>query len=136
MPQISFASVLCVAAGGALGASARYLVATLAAARFGAAFPVGTALVNIVGSFLLGLAAALLVEAAGDAAGPGARLRAAFVMTGVLGGFTTFSAYALDIVVLAERGAWLPAALYMTISVAGSVAALLAGLGIARAITA
>ena len=123
------AHLLYVAAGGAIGASARYLVGVAALRVMGPDFPWGTLLVNVGGSFAMGLAAHWLIST-GDSH-IGARV---FLMTGILGGFTTFSAYALDIVVLAERGAIWPAAAYALVSVAGSVGALIAGLALARAL--
>lgn len=120
-------NLLLVCAGGALGAGARYLVALAALHWFGSDFPWGTLAVNVLGSFLMGLAAHwFIVQVDLPLA---ARL---FVMTGILGGFTTFSAYALDVVVLVERGAWLPAAIYAAVSVAGSVGALVLGMALSR----
>ena len=108
-----------VALGGALGAVLRYLI------FLGVAFPFGTLLVNILGSFLMGLAFVLLLEDGLDRA-------AVFVMTGVLGGFTTFSAFSLDAVRLFERGETGAAVGYVLVSVVLSVAALVAGLTAAR----
>lgn len=119
--------LLLVCAGGAIGAGARYLVGVGAVQWFGAGYPWGTLAVNVVGSFFMGLAAHWMVMHAGLPVA--ARL---FVMTGVLGGFTTFSAYALEIVTMVENGDWLLAASYAGVSVAGSVGALLVGLALAR----
>lgn len=90
--------LLLVLLGGALGSGGRYLVATWAAARFGAAFPWGTLTVNVAGSFLIGLLATLADEA--GRIGPDGRL---FLVVGVLGGFTTFSSFSLETLRLAEQ---------------------------------
>jgi CrcB protein len=120
--------ILLVAAGGAIGAALRHL-ANLAGLRlFGPAFPWSTFFVNVVGSLLMGLLAGWLARRAG----PGSTELRLFLATGILGGFTTFSAFSLDLVSLWERGALLPAALYAFASVAMSVAALFLGLSLAR----
>jgi fluoride exporter len=119
--------LLIVAAGGAVGAASRHLV-NLAALRIaGLTFPWGTLTVNITGSFLMGVFIELLARRSGASA----ELRL-LVATGILGGFTTFSAFSLDVAVLWERGAHAAAAGYVAASVAGAVAALFAGLTIAR----
>lgn len=84
--------------GGALGSSARYLVALWMANHYGSRFPWGTFTVNVLGSFLIGLLATLADEA--GRIGPGARV---FLVVGVLGGFTTFSSFALETLRLAEQ---------------------------------
>ncbi|MGX9967065.1 fluoride efflux transporter FluC [Roseomonas sp. F4] len=96
----SFTSFLLVALGGALGSVLRYGVSHLAVMQFGAGFPWGTLAVNILGSAGIGIAAALGVQ--GEA-----RL---LLVTGVLGGFTTFSAFSLETGLLFERDPWLAAA--------------------------
>ena len=90
------ANVLAVGFGGALGAMARYGVGLWAARAFGQGFPVGVLSVNIVGSFLMGVFVVL-------AAQRGLTHLSPFVMTGVLGGFTTFSAFSLETITLYER---------------------------------
>ena len=121
-------TVLLVAMGGAFGASLRYLTVQAAARAFGAGFPHGTLLVNVVGSLLMGIAAHAALR--GALGGPGV----AFAMTGVLGGFTTFSAFSLDAVALAEAGRAGAAAAYAGLSVALSLGALFAGLALARSV--
>lgn len=118
---------LAVAGGGAIGATARYGV-TLAFARlFGSAFPWGTLAVNILGSFLMGLVFhALALKAPNTVA-----LRAFFAV-GVLGGFTTFSAFALDFVTLYREKTFTAAAGYLFASVILSVGGLIAGLAAGR----
>lgn len=113
--------------GGALGAGARHLVGRATLAAFGPGFPVGTLGVNLLGGLLMGLLAGCLARAGGSEAW---RL---FLGVGVLGGFTTFSAFSLDLVTLAERGQLLAASGYLLASVFGSVAALVAGLALVRA---
>lgn len=87
-----------VAVGGALGSLARYLVVNGLAASLGRAFPYGTLAVNVVGSFLMGVALALLVQRGWL----GEPWRAG-LMAGLLGGFTTFSAFAGETLVLAQQ---------------------------------
>ena len=113
--------------GAGLGGALRHGANELALRWFGTAYPVSTLAVNIVGSFAMGLLAGYFAFR-GDA--PQAwRL---FLTTGVLGGFTTFSAFSLDVVALYERGAPLQAALYIALSVVLSVAGLVLGLWIVR----
>ena len=88
---------LLIALGGAAGANARFIGATLAATRWGTRFPWGTLLINITGSFLLGLF--LAVPSLGTGAGR------ALLATGFCGGYTTFSTFAFETVALAEGGA-------------------------------
>ncbi|EAR50030.1 CrcB-like protein [Oceanicola granulosus HTCC2516] len=117
-----FATTLAVAAGGALGAAARHLAGLAVARASTGSFPLGVLSVNVVGSFLMGL---LVVALAGRGVAP-------FWLTGVLGGFTTFSAFSLEAVALFERGAAGQAALYVALSVGLSLAGLVAGLQLAR----
>ena len=123
--------LLQVAIGGAIGASARYLSGAAILRAFGSGFPYGTMFVNIVGSFLMGLLAFYLLERMD---GSFAKY-APFLMTGVLGGFTTFSAYSLDALYLMERGRYAAAGFYMGGSVVLAIAALFAGIALARGIT-
>jgi CrcB protein len=106
---------LLVALGGALGSVARYGASGLAARWFGESFPWGTVLVNISGSFVIGLLASLTGTDGRSLLSHGSR---AFLMAGVCGGFTTFSAFSLQTLELARHGAWLNAGL----NVLGSVA--------------
>jgi CrcB protein len=121
--------VLLVALGGALGSVVRYGVNFAAARAFGLGFPWGTLTVNVAGGLAMGLLAALFALRA--EASPEAKL---FLMTGVLGGFTTFSAFSLDAVALWERGEAGLAAAYVAASVGLSIAALVAGLALGRAL--
>lgn len=116
-------TLLAVAAGGALGATARFLVGTLAEPL--GAYPWGTFAVNVIGSFLLGVFAGALSW------NPAPELRS-FLTVGILGGFTTFSAFSLDIVLLAERGRLELAAVYFASTVVCSVGGLVGGLRLSR----
>jgi CrcB protein len=118
--------LLLVMAGGAVGAGARHLVGRAALGLFGPGFPWGTLAVNLVGGLLMGLLVGTLARTGG---GEGWRL---LLGTGVLGGFTTFSAFSLDAVTIAQRGEMATAALYVVASVAGAILALLGGLALAR----
>ncbi len=122
-------TVLQVALGGAIGASARYLSGGVILRALGSNFPYGTMFVNVVGSFLMGLLAVYLMERMDGSFGR----FAPFLMTGVMGGFTTFSAYSLDALYLIERGRFAAATVYMGGSVLLAIAALFAGMTLARA---
>jgi CrcB protein len=113
--------------GGGCGASLRHAVNMAAARTFGTAFPYGTFIINITGSIVMGLIAGYLAFR-GEAA-PHWRL---FLMTGILGGYTTFSAFSLDTALLYERGAIGLAAFYVLGSVGISIAGLFAGLAVVR----
>jgi fluoride exporter len=113
-----------VMAGGAIGAGLRYLAGVWLAPRGG--FPVATFCVNLIGGFAMGLlAAALLREHVSETA----RL---FIGVGVLGGFTTFSAFSLESYQMLERGQFGLAVIYVAASIFGSLAALAIGYGIMR----
>lgn len=116
-----------VAAGGAVGSVLRYLVGVWVVRFAGLAFPWGTLTVNIVGCFLIGLLAELIERRFGGSV----PLRLLLV-TGFLGGFTTFSAFSLETVALLDGGAFLPAALYVVSSVLVSLVAVFAGTGLVR----
>ncbi|MEZ5777784.1 MAG: fluoride efflux transporter CrcB [Paracoccaceae bacterium] len=122
-----FHTLIQVALGGALGASARYLTNVAAMRLIGPGFPWGTVAANVVGSFLMG--AIVVVLAHRDAT----RL-APFLMTGLLGGFTTFSAFSLDALTLWERGQTGIAAAYVLGSVVLSLAAIVVGMAAARGV--
>lgn len=119
-----------VAAGGAIGASLRFMVAGWVGRSLGAGY-FGTLFVNVIGCFVMGLLAVFLMERL-----PGGWARwAPFLITGVLGGFTTFSAFSLDALYLVERGRIAIAAAYVLGSVGLSVLALFVGLMVARSTT-
>ncbi|HJQ15770.1 MAG TPA: fluoride efflux transporter CrcB [Allosphingosinicella sp.] len=117
--------LLLVMAGGAIGAGLRYEVGRLTLHRFGPSYPWGTLSVNLVGGLLMGLLAGVLAHRGGEQV----RL---FVAVGILGGFTTFSAFSLEAFAMIQRGALAGAAGYALASVAGSVAMLALGLWAAR----
>lgn len=119
--------IAAVALGGALGSAARYLSMAAIGHWLGAAFPWGTLAVNVVGSLVMGV----LVEASALAWSPGPELRA-FLTVGVLGGFTTFSTFSLDVAYLAERQESGLAAIYVLASVVLSVMAVFVGMMIVR----
>lgn len=123
--------VIMVAVGGALGAVLRFAGVGWIARLSGASY-VGTLFVNVIGSFAMGILAVLLIERFPETWGRAAP----FLMTGVLGGFTTFSAYSLDVLALIERGRWTLAAGYAGGSVLLSVLGLFAGLVLARSMLA
>lgn len=120
-----FQSILQVALGGAVGAVLRYLTNVGAKQAFGPGYPFGTLIVNIVGSFLMGFLVVYLARKGGNQFAP-------FLMTGILGGFTTFSAFSLDTLTIWERGEPVSAFVYVAVSVLGSLAAIAAGLAVAR----
>ncbi|RLQ89438.1 fluoride efflux transporter CrcB [Notoacmeibacter ruber] len=117
---------LAVMIGGALGAGLRHLVGIGTFRLFGSGFPYGTLTVNVVGSFLMGLLVSWLLPRL-----PGAEWRL-FLATGLLGGFTTFSSFSLDVATLWERGASGLTAFYVAASVVASILAIFAGLALGR----
>ena len=119
--------VLAIAAGGAIGAVGRHYVGVYALKWLGTAFPYGTLVVNVVGSFLMGvLVASMTVKW-----NVGNELRA-FLTVGLLGGFTTFSAFSSDFATLMERGETVLAAGYVIASVALALAGVFAGMSLMR----
>ena len=113
--------------GGGIGAALRHGVNVASARMFGTAFPFATMFENVSGSFVMGL----LVGYFAFRGGVSQHWRL-FLTTGILGGYTTFSAFSLDAALLYERGALGLAALYVLGSVALSIAGLFAGLALAR----
>ncbi|MEQ1868072.1 MAG: fluoride efflux transporter CrcB [Alphaproteobacteria bacterium] len=120
-------TVFAIALGGALGAVGRYALSSQVTQWMGAGFPWGILLVNVVGCFVMGV----IVELSAVSLNLSPEMRA-FLTTGILGGFTTFSAFALDTAVLVERGDMASAAAYVAASVLGSIAALFLGLALVR----
>ena len=121
-------SLFLVMIGGAIGTAARHLTGRAMLALFGTGFPWGTLTVNLVGGFAMGVLAGVLARTGGSEQW---RL---LIGVGVLGGFTTFSAFSLDVVMLAERGGVVAALGYALVSVVGAILALVAGLSIVRAV--
>lgn len=124
-------SYLLVFLGAGIGGALRHGVNVGWARACGTAFPWGTLTVNVVGSLAMGLIGGWL--ASKTQAGWSQPLRL-FLTTGILGGFTTFSAFSFDAVLLWERGALGAAAAYVGASVVASIAALVAGLALVRAL--
>jgi fluoride exporter len=124
---IQVTSYLLVFFGGGLGATLRHLINVTCARCIGTAFPYSTFIINITGSTVMGLVAGYLAFK-GESSQPW-RL---FLMTGILGGYTTFSAFSLDTALLYERGEIGLAALYVVGSVVLSIAGLFAGLALVR----
>lgn len=124
-------SIFLIFVGGGIGAALRHGVNVGAAQWFGATFPWGTLIVNVVGSFLIGVLAAYFAFR-GDAMWT-QPLRL-FFTTGVLGGFTTFSAFSLDFALLFERGEVAQALAYVLVSVALSLGAIFLGLFAVRSL--
>jgi CrcB protein len=112
MPTVT--TWLAVASGGALGSLARYWMTGAVAALTGPRFPYGTLLINILGSFVIGVVAGVTLTPGRMGMHPDVRI---FLMVGICGGFTTFSAFSLQTLELIQTGDMVPAALY----VAGSV---------------
>ena len=120
-------TTLQVALGGAIGAALRYLVGVGVFRMTGPGFPLGVMAVNIAGSVAMGAFIVFAAKTSNTHLGP-------FVMTGILGGFTTFSAFSLEAYTLFERGETGAAALYVGLSVVLSIAGLVAGVMIARGV--
>jgi CrcB protein len=125
-------SVLAVALGGAVGSVLRFLIQTLATNRFGPGFPIGTFIINLSGSFAIGIVAELALT---RAFGVSPEVRT-FLAVGVLGGYTTFSSFALESLNLLRDGAPLTALGYSLGSVVLGVLAAYAGLVVARLLAA
>ncbi len=120
-------TLLFIGAGGALGAVLRYLVVLASSRVFGAGFPYGTMTVNIVGSIVMGM----IVAHAMHHESLSGEMRA-LIITGFLGGFTTFSAFSLDVVSLFERGDNLAVIGYIMGSIILSVVGLMLGMSVVK----
>ncbi|ARM88582.1 camphor resistance protein CrcB [Rhizobium sp. CIAT894] len=119
---------LLVAVGGAIGSLLRYYVGQWSLRLMGPAFPWGTLAVNVVGCFVIGVFAELIARKFNASV----ELRL-LLITGFLGGFTTFSAFSLDAISLFERGEAVAGGVYIVASVGLSMAAVIAGLAVIRA---
>ncbi len=126
--MVTLAGVVAVAAGGAAGAVLRYLVTGVVQRAVSPGFPYGTLTVNVVGSLVVGFAAGVFA-ARGETRD---HLLQLFLIVGVCGGFTTFSAFSADTYHLVQRGDMASAALNVTLQVAGSLAAVFAGFWLSR----
>ncbi len=121
--------VLWVALGGAIGSAARYGVNVWSGRMFGSEFPWHTLIVNVLGCFVMGLITGLLALKLNLS-----QEARAFLTTGILGGFTTFSAFSLDVALLVERKAVMAAGAYVASSVLLCLVAVFAGLFLIRAV--
>lgn len=122
--------LLSIALGGAVGALSRHFLAARVGHIFGLGFPYGTLVVNVLGSFIMGLliiTLALRFNLSQEWRG--------FIVVGVLGGFTTFSTFSLETALLIERNEMMQAALYVGSSVLFSIAALFIGMWLGRVVT-
>ncbi len=124
-----FMTFLSVALGGAIGASLRFSVGLWVERMAAPSFPLAVMGVNVIGSFIMGVFAIWSLERGHAALNP-------FVMTGILGGFTTFSAFSLEALTLIERGEGLLALLYVALSVGLSIGALALGIWLMRGVLA
>lgn len=126
---MQFGILIAVALGGALGSLLRYFVAGTVQSAAWPGFPWGILVVNVTGGFAMGI----IVELAALKLNMTPEIRA-FLTVGILGGYTTFSTFSLDSVLLIERGAYASAALYISGSALLSILALFAGLWLVRAL--
>jgi len=122
-------NLLLVMLGGAVGAGARHLTGRATLAVFGPNYPWGTLAVNLIGGLLMGVLAGTVSRI-----GEGGETWRLLLGVGVLGGFTTFSAFSLDTMLMLERGEWATALFYILASVIGSVVALGVGLQLTRSL--
>ncbi|SHG78055.1 fluoride efflux transporter CrcB [Cognatishimia maritima] len=120
-------NLIYVAFGGAVGAVLRYVTGLGVLRLAGGGFPLAIITVNILGSFLMGLLVVMAAKRGFDHLNP-------LILTGVLGGFTTFSAFSLETVTLIEKGQNMAALAYVLISVIGSILALALGVWLARGV--
>jgi CrcB protein len=122
---------LCVALGGAIGSVGRYWTGLVAARAWGEAFPWGTMVINILGSFVIGFFGTLTLP---DGPLPADANMRAFVMVGLCGGYTTFSSFSLQTLVLIKAGDWAGAVGNAVLSVLLCLAAVALGTGLAARI--
>jgi CrcB protein len=120
-------TLLYIAIGGAIGSVLRYLLMSKSANILGLSFPYSTLIINVIGSCLMGVLVGYMAKTL-----PHSNDLRAFAAVGVLGGFTTFSAFSLDAVTLLERGELAQASIYVVASVVLSILALFAGIMLIR----
>ena len=120
-------NAIAIAVGAAIGANLRYSLSVWAAQRWGASFPYGTLIVNVIGSFAIGVVLVLATTRL-NLSDP-ARL---LIVTGLLGGFTTFSSLSFETYSLITNGSWLAAGIYVISSFGLGIASVFLGAGIAR----
>jgi CrcB protein len=122
-------NIMMIALGAALGANLRYCLSLWAAQRFGTSFPYGTLIINVLGSFAIGIV--LVLATTRLALSEPLRL---LIVTGLLGGFTTFSSFSFEVYTLLTGGSWGAAALYVLGSFGLGMVGVFAGAGLARAL--
>ena len=120
-------NAIAIAVGAAIGANLRYSLSVWAAQRWGASFPYGTLIVNVIGSFAIGFV--LVLATTRLSLSDTARL---LIVTGLLGGFTTFSSLSFETYTLVTSGSWMAAGLYVLSSFGLGIASVFLGAGIAR----
>ncbi|HEY4162780.1 MAG TPA: fluoride efflux transporter CrcB [Dongiaceae bacterium] len=126
---------LIVFLGAGIGGAIRHCVNNLVPRFMGLDFPYATMAINILGSLLMGLIAGYFAFRGGNAGlGQMSQHWRLFLTTGILGGFTTFSTFSLDFALLCQRGALTGAAIYLLVSVVGSLVAIFIALAVARAV--
>lgn len=121
-------TIIYITLGGGIGAAMRYYAMVLSSRWWGMDFPYGTLLVNILGSLLMGVLAGVLARTLPEHQ----HEMRAFIGVGILGGFTTFSAFSLDAWLLLEQGKYAAGIGYITASVVFAIAALISGLMLGR----
>ncbi|NRA86892.1 MAG: fluoride efflux transporter CrcB [Rhizobiales bacterium] len=129
-----FIMISSVAIGGAIGASLRFLSTYYIAAIWGNLFPYGTMAVNVIGSIIMGILFVIFTEKLKLVDGEFEHLRG-LLMTGLLGGFTTFSAFSLDAMQLIERQAYQSAFVYIILSVLLSISGLILAIYLTRSLS-
>ena len=122
-------SMLVIALGAAIGANLRYAISLWATQRFGSGFPAGTLLINLAGSFAIGLVMMFLLSRS-----PMPETLRLFTVTGLLGGFTTFSSFSYEAFMLASVGQWQLAASYVFASVGGGLLGVVLGVALGRVV--
>lgn len=125
--NFEISKIFAVALGGALGASLRYLLAAATHGLLGHAFPYGTLLVNVLGSLLIGYLVVLLPEQ-----GSHASMLRLLLITGLLGGFTTYSAFSIETLTLMQEGQLLKAGVNITLTLLSCLLAVWGGYLLAR----
>ncbi|MBX3169855.1 MAG: fluoride efflux transporter CrcB [Candidatus Eremiobacteraeota bacterium] len=123
--------IIAIMLGAALGATGRYLLTTWATARWGPSFPFGTGIINVSGSFLIGVVMIFALIRF-----PHSDVFRLFWVTGILGGFTTFSSFSYEAMTLIEAGRWQLAVVYLSGSVLLGLAGVFLGAFLARALLA
>ena len=122
-------SMLVIALGAAIGANLRYAISLWATQRFGSGFPFGTLIINLAGSFAIGLVMIFLLSRS-----PMPETLRLFTVTGLLGGFTTFSSFSYEAFMLASAGQWQLAASYVFASIGGGLVGVVLGVAVGRAV--